>query len=150
MAMVIATLSIGTWAMQGPGVNWEPYSAELLSEAKKGKMPVIIDFYADWCSPCRELEEITFHNKEVVEQAKLAFVMIKVDLTRKSNPVYEQLLKQYEIKGVPTVIFLDRQGDERSDLRLVDFIPTDQFLIRMAETRKPANLSNDGNAKGSG
>ena len=88
-AMVIATIVIGTWAMQGPGVDWEPYSAELLSEAKKRKMPVIIDFYADWCSPCRELEEITFHNKEVVKQANLTFIMIKVDLTRKNNPVYD-------------------------------------------------------------
>lgn len=150
MAMVIATLVLGTWAMLGPGVDWEPYSAELLSEAKKKKMPVIIDFYADWCSPCRELEEITVHNKEVVEQAKLAFITIKVDLTRKSNPIYEQLLIEYGIKGVPTIIFLNRQGDERSDLRLVDFIPTDQFLIRMAEARKSVITSNHGNVNGSG
>lgn len=76
--------------------------------------------------------------------------MIKVDLTRKANPAYEQLLKQYAIKGVPTVIFLDRQGEERSNLRLVDFIPTDQFLIRMANARKPVITSHEGNKKGSG
>jgi len=107
-----------------------------LSDAKKSKKPVIIDFYADWCSPCRELEEITFHNKEIVKQAELAFIMIKVDVTRKGNPVYERLLKEYGIKGVPTVVFLDRQGNERSNLRLMDFIPADQFLIRMAEIKK--------------
>ena len=124
--------------MQGTGVAWQPYSDALLSEAKRLKKPVIIDFYADWCSPCRELEEITFHNKEVINQAERAFIMIKVDVTRKGNPVYEQLLKDYGIKGVPTVVFLDHQGKERSDLRLVDFIPADQFLIQMAEAQKPA------------
>jgi thiol:disulfide interchange protein DsbD len=144
MAMVITTLLIGTWAMQGPGVAWKPYSAGLLSEAKKSKKPVIIDFYADWCSPRRALEEITFHNKEVVKQAEQDFIMIKVDLTRKGKPAYEQLLKEYGVKWVPTVVFLDRQGNERSDLRLVDFIPADQFLIRMAEAQKPALVNNNG------
>jgi thiol:disulfide interchange protein DsbD len=66
------------------------------------------------------------------------------------TPVYEQLLKEYGFKGVPTIIFLDRQGIEQSDLRLIDFIPTDQFLIRMAEARKPVIMSNNGHGKGSG
>jgi thiol:disulfide interchange protein DsbD len=42
------------------------------------------------------------------------------------------MLKQYNVKGVPTVIFLDAQGQERYDLRLVDFMPPDQFLNHIA------------------
>ena len=136
VSVVIATILTGSWVMQGPGVTWQPYSDELLSEAKRVKKPVIIDFYADWCSPCRELEENTFHDKEIVKQAKQNFIMIKVDLTRKGNPVHEQLLKEYEVKGVPTVVFIDYQGNEQRNLRLVDFLPADQFLIRMAEAKK--------------
>jgi thiol:disulfide interchange protein DsbD len=107
-----------------------------LAEAQRLKKPVILDFYADWCAPCRELDEITFHNPEIVKQAKKDFITIKVDLTRRGNPVNEDLLRQYNVKGVPTVVFLDRRGKEQRQLRLVDFLPAEQFLVRMAEIRK--------------
>jgi len=62
--------------------------------------------------------------------------MIKVDLTRSGDREYDRLLRKFDVKGVPTVVFLDRNGTERRDLRLVDYLPPDQFLIRMAEARK--------------
>ncbi len=66
--------------------------------------------------------------------------MVKVDLTRRgnssNNSSNERLLQKYGVKGVPTVVFLDQQGEERRELRLVDFLPADQFLVRMAEIRK--------------
>jgi thiol:disulfide interchange protein DsbD len=134
--LIIAAVLIGSWLMRGPGVAWQPYSERLLAEAQRLKKPVILDFYADWCAPCRELDEITFHNPEIVKQAKKDFITIKVDLTRRGNPVNEDLLRQYNVKGVPTVVFLDRRGKEQRQLRLVDFLPAEQFLVRMAEIRK--------------
>ena len=134
--LVLTTLLIGSFVLRGPGVTWQPYSDQLLSEARRLDKPVIIDFYADWCSPCRELDEVTFHNPEIVRQARQDFFMIKVDLTRKGNPVNLTVLEKYNVKGVPTVIFLDRQGKERHDLRLVDYLPSDQFLIRMAQAKQ--------------
>lgn len=137
VGLVLATFLITSWAVRGPGVDWNSYYEDVLNEARELKKPVIIDFYATWCAPCRELEDITFHDAAVVKQAESDFIMIKVDVTKGGNPFHERLLKQYEVKGVPTVVFLDRDGKEREDLRLVDFLPPDLFLGRMAELKKP-------------
>ena len=133
--LIVATFLIGSWVLHGPGVSWHPYSEQVLAEAQRRQKPVVLDFYADWCTPCRELDEVTFHDPEIVKQAQQDIIMIKVDLTRKGNPVHQDLLRQYNVKGVPTVVFLDHQGIERRNLRLVDYLPADQFLIRMAEIK---------------
>ena len=66
--------------------------------------------------------------------------MAKVDVTQGGNPLQERLLKQYGVKGVPTVVFLDIHGKEWKGLRLVDFLPPEPFLNRMVQLR-PDNRS---------
>jgi thiol:disulfide interchange protein DsbD len=87
-------------------------------------------------SRCRELDEITFHNPDVVKLADQNFVMIQVDLTQKGNPESARLLGQFAIKGVPTVVFLDGRGNECRNLRLVDYLPPEKMLSRMAAVAK--------------
>ena len=102
VGVVIATFLLGSWALRGPGVTWKPYSDQLLVEAKQAQKPVIIDFYATWCTPCRALEEITFHQPDVVKKADQNFVMVKVDLTQKGNPgVYCVCSASTGSKGCP-------------------------------------------------
>ena len=129
--LVLATFWITSWAMRGPGMSWQAYSEQTLQEAETQGKLVIIDFYADWCTPCREFEEVTFHQADVVQLAEKSFIMVKIDVTKGGNPYHEQLLKKYTVKGVPTIVFLDTHGKEREDLRLVDFLPADQFLDHM-------------------
>jgi thiol:disulfide interchange protein DsbD len=134
--LVIVTFLVTSWIIRGPGVSWKSYSDQILADAQRQGKPIIIDFYASWCAPCRELEKKTFHNSSVVKFAESGFIMIKVDLSRNNNPVDELLLKRYGIKGVPTVVFLGTNGMERHDLRLVDYLPPDQFLSHMAELKR--------------
>jgi thiol:disulfide interchange protein DsbD len=135
--LVLATFLIASMALRGPGVTWKPYTEETLKEAQILKKPVIIDFYATWCTPCRELEEVTFHQPDIVQLAEKDFTMVKVDVTKGGNPYHEELLKKYNVKGVPTIVFLDADGKERTDLRLVDYLPPDKFLVHMRDVGVP-------------
>jgi len=131
LCLVFATVLIGNQVFMGPSVRWHPYSTQLLAESAQKQKPVIIDFYANWCAPCRELDQITFHHPDIVRLSQDDFVMVKVDLTRKDAQKFDPLLKEYDIKGVPTVVFIDAAGIERTDLRLIDFMEPDEFLNRM-------------------
>ncbi len=136
LSFALAAFLITTLLMRGPGVTWTDYSDEVLKEAARLKRPAMIDFYAAWCAPCRELDESTFHDPAVVKQAQNGFVMIKVDVTKGGNPTHERLLQEYGIKGVPTIVFLNADGKECHDLRLLDFLPPDQRLDRMSRLQK--------------
>jgi len=131
LGLVFAAWLISALVFRGPGIAWQPYSETLLETAHQQQKPVIIDFSADWCTPCRELEEITFHHPEVVRTARENFLMVKVDVTGKGDPRHLALLKRFDVRGVPTVVFLDARGQEYPDLRLVDFLPPEQFLVHM-------------------
>ncbi|MGO9313941.1 MAG: protein-disulfide reductase DsbD family protein [Syntrophobacteraceae bacterium] len=129
-------------ALPSEGVKWTPFSEGALAEAKASGRPVVVDFYADWCSPCRRLDKLAFHDRSVIGAAK-DFVMIRVDFTKSGDHAKESLAHQYGVSGVPTVIFLKPGGEERVDLRVMDILEPDQFLARMNEL-KNSNVSASG------
>jgi thiol:disulfide interchange protein DsbD len=113
------------------GIEWQPYSDQALEEARRQNKPVIIDAYADWCIPCKELDKRTFTNREVRMESE-QFVRLKLDLTLQDAGSQQWRAKErFGIIGVPTIIFLDSSGRELKDLRLEGFEPADRFLDRM-------------------
>jgi thiol:disulfide interchange protein DsbD len=112
-----------------PGIQWLPYDETVLADAIQAKKPVILDFYADWCGPCVAMEKKVFSVPEVVELGN-HFVTLRVDLTKK-HPHQAELLKHYKIRGVPTVIFVNREGIEETDLRIESYVNSHDVLKRM-------------------
>jgi thiol:disulfide interchange protein DsbD len=102
----------------------------MLEEASREGKPVFIDFYADWCLPCKELDDRTFSTPEVISASK-DFKMLKVDLTSADDPKSTVLQQKYQIQGVPTLVFLKPDGKEMAELRVTGFEPKDVFLPKM-------------------
>jgi thiol:disulfide interchange protein DsbD len=115
---------------EAAGIAWTPYAETALAEATARRQPVVIDFSADWCLPCKELEHKTFNQPEVMDAAG-RFVTLKADLTQHGSPEVRALRKKFDIRGVPTIVFIDAGGNERADLRVVQFIDKTEFLRRL-------------------
>lgn len=113
------------------GINWQPYSEQALAQAQREGKGVIIDTYADWCIPCKELDQLTFTDPAVRREAE-RFVTLKLDLT-KNEPDTDagRARKKFGIVGVPTIIFLDPSGREQKNTRLEGFEKPDAFIARM-------------------
>ncbi len=110
--------------LQKEGIQWQEYDAGLIEQTNK---PVMLDFYADWCIPCIELDRKTFTDGRVIDETE-SFLRMKVDLTHFDSERAEKLRQQYEIAGVPTIMFLDSSGAEIEEARVVGFMNADRFL----------------------
>ncbi|MBI2214412.1 MAG: thioredoxin family protein [Acidobacteria bacterium] len=118
----------------GPEIQWARYDDAAIAAAAREGTPVIIDFYADWCLPCKELDHNTFNQSGVVAESK-RFATFKADLTRGDDERSKELVKRYGIVGVPTIVFIDATGTELRELRLAGFEKPEQFLARMKKAK---------------
>jgi len=96
-----------------------------LAAAKAAGKPVMLDFYADWCVSCKEMEKFTF-NDAAVQAALAGAVLLQADVTA-NDAADKALLARFEIFGPPTIAFFGRDGIERKNFRLVGFAPAPRF-----------------------
>jgi thiol:disulfide interchange protein DsbD len=110
-------------------IEWISYDQSILEKAAEEKNPVIIDFYADWCGPCVAMEREVFSDPEVIKLSRNVITM-RLDLTR-SQPFHDEVMRKYQIRGIPTAVFINRQGIEEKSLRAIGFVGKDEFLKRL-------------------
>jgi len=107
--------------------------AELDSRIKASGKPVMLDFYADWCVSCKEMERYTFSDARV--QQKLAgWTLLQADVTANSDDD-KALLARFKLFGPPGTIFFDSRGEEVRAVRVIGFQDAEKFLATLAPLR---------------
>ncbi len=137
---ILAVFAAGYFAKMDNNENvvkmdWQKFSPEYFESAISNDRPVMIDFYADWCIPCKELDKLTFTDNDIIELSK-KFDLVKVDLTSGVEGEIQKLRDKYEVKGVPTIIFINAKGKEIKSLRTLGFVKSEKFIKKMQTTIK--------------
>ncbi len=104
--------------------EWRQFTIHNYQASLNNNEKMVIDFYADWCIPCKELDALTFSDKRIIDQFE-NFTVYKVDMT-KNNETNEQLRKKFNVVGMPTVLVIDSKGNELK--RITGFVNADEFL----------------------
>ncbi|MBV6479254.1 MAG: Thiol:disulfide interchange protein DsbD [Ignavibacteria bacterium] len=135
--IAIVAVIFGTWNLKPKEaeseVKWSVLnSLEAVDNSiKTGNKPVMIDFYADWCAQCKELDEYTYTDPEIVELSG-RLNNIKIDLTKENSAITEK----FDIKGLPVVIFMNQSGEEYKDLRVTGFLKPEDFKEKINSLQK--------------
>ena len=96
-----------------------------LAKAKAAGKTVMLDFYADWCVSCKEMEHFTFADP-AVQKALAGVVLLQADVTP-NDDLDTELYKHFGIIGPPSIMFFDRDGNERKNYRVVGYMKAEQF-----------------------
>ena len=120
-------------------IEWIPYDQSVIAQAAEEKRPVILEFNADWCAPCRIMEREVFADPEVIKLSR-NFVTVRVDLSR-VQPYHDQLMDRYQIRGIPLVVFINSEGKEVERLRIVGLVDKAEFVRRLKEFDKESSGS---------
>ncbi len=98
---------------------------QIVAQASSEGRPVMLDFYADWCISCKEMEAFTFTDKRVQALLKDA-IKIQADVTA-NDDIDQELLKHFDLFGPPGIIFYDESGTELRPARVVGFMSANKF-----------------------
>lgn len=128
VALVTAGLFATLGAVSKPSASfaWHAGDVEGAQElALREGRPLLVDFTAEWCGACKDLDRKTFAAKEVLpEMAR--FVAVKVDATNDDDPRVEATMARFKVVGLPTVLVFDSRGHEA--IRYTDFVGPNEFL----------------------
>jgi thioredoxin:protein disulfide reductase len=130
----VLMVAIAVWLTRPVGtaqaIAWEPVE-RWTAGARAGERPVLLEFGAEWCIPCREMETTTYAHPDVVREAD-RFRMVKADITEETAAT-SALTQAYSVKGVPTVILFSPSGGEHQ--RFVGYVGPDEMLAAMRQVR---------------
>jgi len=131
----LAGLVGGSGAVAAPAFKRVSSSAELDAVLRTAGMPVMLDFYADWCVSCKEMETFTFTDARV-RQKMDAMLLLQADVTANTDE-HKALLKRFSLFGPPGIVFFDAQGREIRGLRVIGYQDAGRFLKTLDTALQP-------------
>lgn len=109
-----------------------------LEEAKEQSLntgkPILVDFFAEWCSACKQLDAITFEDEAIKQELVNHWVATRIDLTNPS-PGGDELQKAFAIQGLPTILFLSASEGTPNETRIVEFVEPARLLDTLRRLR---------------
>lgn len=105
---------------------------QILAQSKQAKQSVVLDFYADWCIACKELERFVFSNTQVVEKMQNV-IALQADVT-KNDAIDKALMKHFNIIGPPAILFFNNGVEKRSQ-RIIGETNAEGFIQRLHKTQ---------------
>jgi len=132
----LAALSGNAVPVAAP-VPWQRVASlqDLQEKLKTPGKPVMLDFYADWCVSCKEMEAFTFSDPKVRAQLD-TMLLLQADVTA-HNEAQRALLKRFSLFGPPGIIFFDAQGREIKGLRVIGYQNAERFLKTLSLATPP-------------
>ncbi len=118
-------------------IPWQRVASlgELQEKLKAPGKPVMLDFYADWCVSCKEMEAFTFSDPKVRSQLD-SMLLLQADVTA-HNEADRALLKRFSLFGPPGIVFFDAQGQEIKGLRVIGYQNSERFLKTLSLATAP-------------
>ncbi|MDN3514188.1 MAG: protein-disulfide reductase DsbD [Candidatus Brocadia sp.] len=108
-------------------IDWILDEEEGLRQARERDKLAIIDFSAEWCAACKELDKFTYTDAEVIRESR-RFVNIKIDSTKSDDPKIKQLWEKYNVVGLPTIVFIDKDATVLRDKTITGFVNAREYL----------------------
>ncbi len=102
--------------------------AQIATAQQQGKT-VVLDFYADWCISCKEIEKLTFSEAKV-QQVLAQMVTLQADVTA-NDAEDKALLAHFGLIGPPSLLFFNKKGEQDKSYQLVGFKPADEFALHV-------------------
>ena len=105
---------------------------QAIATANADGKTVMLDLYADWCKACKEFEELTFP-KANVQNALSNTVLLQIDLTDTGSKSSIEIMENFAVFGLPSILFFDLSGNELTQMRVTGFKDAEQFTAHISQ-----------------